>query len=238
MIKRASLTPTCVLHTTGSFVLWDAAAANRALLVTATIAHRSPEALARDVLAAIDRRLYNEAIRREVTRSRDGSHTLPDDWSYLMDRAYTGEGDGLRVRVTLPRPIIAIGAPASVFVPGIGARLGVEVVVPEHAEVANAVGAIAANVTARETVVIQPSTYVPFVVFSADGRAEFDFLEEATEHARAHAQAEALRRVTEAGAQAPEVVVSVNDSDGDLLDGTLVFLERRVIAVASGSPFG
>ncbi|HOI08883.1 MAG TPA: hypothetical protein PK313_00270, partial [Myxococcota bacterium] len=45
-------------------------------------------------------------------------------------------------------------------------------IVPEHAEVANAVGAVVSNVSAHETVAIRPSEYDSFTVYAPDGRHE------------------------------------------------------------------
>jgi N-methylhydantoinase A/oxoprolinase/acetone carboxylase beta subunit len=69
----------------------------------------------------------------------------------LIEAAVSGSGrlGGLRVAVAPRWPVVAVGGPAPVFYPDLGARLGCEVVLPPHGEVCNAVGAAVAVMRAR-----------------------------------------------------------------------------------------
>ena len=58
----------------------------------------------------------------------------------------TGSAGGFGVDLRLDYGIIAIGAPVAAYLPAIGARFRTQLLIPEHAEVANAVGAAAGQV--------------------------------------------------------------------------------------------
>ena len=236
-IKRSALTPTDLLHVTGRFVRWDANAARRALTIFAAMLERPADRVLDDLLRLVERRLFEEIVRREVSAKERRLRDLPSEWRYLLDRAFEGDGDGLGVRLSLRRPIVAIGAPAEVLVTPVRERLDAEVIVPRHADVANAVGAIGTEVVARDEVVIMPGVVSNYILYGPEERIEFAELRRATERAVEIVRERARRKAEAAGAYAPEVTVTSGDSVGSAADGMTVFLERRVTAVASGAAF-
>ncbi|MDO8586414.1 MAG: hydantoinase/oxoprolinase family protein [Armatimonadota bacterium] len=237
-VKRSALTPTDLLHVTGQFTTWNVDAATRALGIFSTMFGRSPEEIIELAMRAVTRRLFEEIVRREVSWENHKLHDLPKSWGFLIDKAFAGEGDGLDVRLSIRRPIVAIGAPAEALVSGVGERLGVEIIVPEHADVANAIGAIGSRVVVREEITISPTLDGTFTLHGSGERMLFRELEPATEKAMEISRARALERAVESGAQAPEVTVLRDDRSGAASDGGSVFIERRITAVASGGAFG
>lgn len=237
VIKRGALTPTDLLHVDGRFVRWDREAASRALALFSAMFGRPSSEVLRAALRVVTRRIFQEIVRREVSAEDARLHDLPPQWSYLLDRAFDGNGDcaGLGVRLSLRRPIVALGAPAQALVPPVREHLDAEIVVPEDADVANAVGAIATEVVVREEVTIAPGVSSAYVLYATDERVEFADLARATERATELARERARQRALEAGAAAPKVTVTRGDSSGLASDGGQVFLERRVTAVALGA---
>ncbi|HSV74139.1 MAG TPA: DUF1638 domain-containing protein [Chthonomonadales bacterium] len=236
-IKRAALTPTDLLHVTGRFVRWDADAARRALAIFAAMLERPAAQVLDDLLRLVERRIFEELVRREVSSRERRLRDLPPDWRYLLDRAFAEGDGGLGVRFSLRRPVVAIGAPAEVLVAPVRARLDAEVIVPQHADVANAVGAIGTEVVARDEVVIMPGVVSNYVLYGSEERIEFAELRRATERAVQIVRERARAKAEAAGACAPEVTVTSGDRVGSAADGISVFLERRVTAVASGAAF-
>lgn len=236
MLQRGALTPTDLLHVRGDYTRWDRDAARRALEVFAAMYGRSPEETMVEAMRLVTRRLFDEAIRREVSREERRVNNLPAHWSYLLDRAFSADGRSLDVRISLRRPIVGLGAPAAALVPPLKGLLNVDVIVPEHADVANAVGAIGAYISVREEVVIQPGRS-KYALHGTDERIEFDDLETATARAMEIAEMRSRQRALEAGALSPVVNVTRHDWTVPLAKGESVFLERRVRAVASGSAF-
>lgn len=237
MVKRASLTPTDLMHVTGKFVRWDVDASLRALEIFATMFGKPPNDVLDLALREITRRLFKEIIRREVSWENRKLHEIPEDWSFLLDKAFDDDGKGLGIKLSLRRPVIAIGAPAEAMVPKVAEHLQTEIVVPEHADVANAVGAIGSEIVVREEILIRPGLMSNYILHGTEERLEFTELKRATEKAVELARARARRRAIEAGAFAPEVTISQKDSAGSVSDGGKVFLDRRIVAVASGAAF-
>lgn len=238
IVKRAALTPTDLLHVTGEFTRWDAEAARLMLAAFATLLGKSAEetlALARE---AITRRLFEELVRREVSFEQRALQDLPEDWAFLLERAFHDEGQGLGVGLSLRRPVIALGAPAGALMPPVLEHLAAELIVPEHADVANAIGAIGSEVVVREEVLIKPGEASNYVLYGTEERLEFSELASATDAAVSLSRARAREKALQAGALAPQVTVSRRDKVGTLADGGNLWLERSVTAVASGGAFG
>ena len=133
-------------------------------------------------------------------------------------------------------PLVAVGAPAASYYPDVARGLGVALTVPPFAEVANAVGAVLAQVSQRVHITVsQPVRHV-YRVFTKTGPHDFDAVAPAIRHAQELASEEAMLRAIEAGAAHATVVLSQldnkvsNDIDGDM------FFEARVTATASGPP--
>ena len=237
VVKRAGLTPTDLLHASGRFTRWNVDAAKQALEAFSVMFGSPPDEVLERVMDVVTRRLFEEITRREVAHENRRIHEIPDDWEFLVSKAYRDDGVGLGVKFSLRRPVIAIGAPAGVLVPPVAQHLECRIVVPEHADVANAVGAIAGEITVREEILIRPGETSNYVLHGAEERIEFAELELATQKAVEIARARARKKAVEAGAFAPEVTVTRHDGLGTTDGGGSIFLERRVIAVASGGAF-
>jgi N-methylhydantoinase A/oxoprolinase/acetone carboxylase beta subunit len=236
-VQRAALTPTDLLHVSGEFTQWNAEASRQALEIFALLLGKPvPDVLAM-ARTAITRRLFEEVIRKEV--SLEGTHLpeLPADWALLLDKAFVDDGAGLGVSMSLRRPVVAIGAPARVLLPALSDHLRAEVIIPEHAEVANAVGAIGGEVVVREEAVIRPGWQSGYLLHDLEELLPFRSLEAATEKAIAACRERAQQKAREAGAVSPRLVSTHRDFTGSVSDGSHIFLERRVTATASGPPF-
>ncbi len=133
-------------------------------------------------------------------------------------------------------PLVAVGAPASIYYPEVARGLGMALELPPFAEVANAVGAVLAPVSQRVHVTVTQPVRGVFRVFTPTGPCDFDSLEPAIAHAQQLASADAMVQALDAGAAHAEVVLSQQENrvDNDI-DGSL-FFEARVTATASGPP--
>ncbi len=133
-------------------------------------------------------------------------------------------------------PLVGVGAPAGSYYPAVARGLGVQLVVPPHAHVANAVGAVLGQVAQRVHMTVTQPVRGTFKVFTPGGPVDFRKLDEALDHARALAAEEARARALAAGAAAVELSFGQldnrveNEIDGD------VFFESTVSVTASGPP--
>lgn len=133
-------------------------------------------------------------------------------------------------------PLVAVGAPAASYYPRVAAGLGVPLVSPPHADVANAVGAVLGQVSQRVHVVVSQPVRGVFRVFSRAGPRDFDQLAPALALARELAGEEAHAHALAAGAAEVELQWSqLDNSVSNDIDGNM-FFEARVTATASGAP--
>lgn len=131
-------------------------------------------------------------------------------------------------------PLIAVGAPAATYYGEVASSLNLQLHVPEHAEVANAYGAVMGSIIQRAEVTLTQPQQGEFMLFHSGEPLCFYSLQEAREHAEQLVREEAGRRIIEAGASSHEIRVSFDDVHvRDSGDGEL-FLQSRVIATAIG----
>ena len=130
-------------------------------------------------------------------------------------------------------PIIGIGAPAHDWMPKAAKELGIELVVPENAEVANAVGAAVGQVVDTYTILIRPSANRDgFIVHAPDCRREFAEYEEAVTFTESYAASLTHRRMNDAGCINYDY--SAQEQLVEAADGT--FIETKYVVSAAGLP--
>ncbi len=131
-------------------------------------------------------------------------------------------------------PLVAVGAPAASYYPAVASGLGMRLVLPPFAQVANAVGAVLGQVSQRVHLTLTQPVRGVFRVFAPTGPRDFDTLPPALAHAQQLASAAALAQALDAGAAHAKVVLSQQDNQvSNDIDGNM-FFEARVTATASG----
>ena len=152
------------------------------------------------------------------------------------DRADDGTKTAVDIALELSLPLVALGASAATYYPAISQRLSAELIVPDHAEVAGAVGAAAGDVRQRvEVLVTQPSSGL-FRVHLASGPHDVKSREEALALARAAAETSAEARAKAAGA-AGELSVCLSEKIDEVPVGPekCLFLQATITAEANAS---
>jgi N-methylhydantoinase A/oxoprolinase/acetone carboxylase beta subunit len=191
---------------------------------------------------AISRALIETGLhqhrRLDAAQARDLTGLLAD----LVFEASDAPGQALdpgslfHLRFAADYPVIGVGAPAPTFFPDAAARLGVELLLPQHAEVANAYGAVMGTVVQRAQVTVTQPQHGLFVVHSDREPRHHKDLREALADARRLAGEKARQLAQQAGAA--DIEVHIESADNHVhhdIDGDL-FLESRVTATATGRP--
>jgi N-methylhydantoinase A/oxoprolinase/acetone carboxylase beta subunit len=119
--------------------------------------------------------------------------------------------------------------------------LHTDLLIPNHADVANAVGAVAASVVQRRKISIRPLETTGddlYRAFLPDGVRDFVHLEEAVAGVRAVMEPFMIARAQEAGAEHVEVKFSREDVIAPLEGGWKreVWLETVLSFIAMGRP--
>ena len=157
----------------------------------------------------------------------------------MIDRALAGEAAPaslIQTRLTLMRPLVAIGAPVASYYPEVAKRLNTRLVIPPHAGVTNAVGAVASGVVQTvEALITQPSEgrfrlHLPTAV------EDFTDLAAAAARATAAVEAQATAQAERAGAGEVQLSVSRKDKAVRERGGFEIFIESKIVATAFGRP--
>ena len=240
-ILQAGFTPTDALHALGRLDLWNVEAARLGAGILAAQARRSREALCQQVVRAVS----SQAARALVTKVLSDESHIPR-WeeeptaALLLERALGGAQDSaLAYALTLRRPVVAIGAPVEAYMPQVAERLHTRLIIPPHAEVANAVGAVAGSVVQRQKVLITPLEGGEMLrLHLPEGVLDFHDLEEAIATARKRMQPwmEALAR--QAGAGQVEVQMERQDTTALVRAGwgDELYLGTELVFTAAGRP--
>jgi len=131
-------------------------------------------------------------------------------------------------------PIVAVGAPAASYYRDVADSMQIGLHLPQHADVANAFGAVMGSVIQRAQVTVTQPQFGTFCLFNKDQPQQFGSLEAARKCAEDIVLQEAERKAIEAGARNPQVTLSYEDIHvNDDIDGEL-FLESMIIATAIG----
>ncbi|MEC8872167.1 MAG: hydantoinase/oxoprolinase family protein, partial [Pseudomonadota bacterium] len=135
------------------------------------------------------------------------------------------------------RSLVAVGAPAPFYYPAAGRILGIDLKIPKHSDVANAIGAVVGSVVQREHITITQPSQGTFRVHSLEGPVDFSDRSSAFVWAESVVSERAQSKAVGAGATAIGTVVKRYEntvSPDDLTDD--VFFEGRVTATSSGRP--
>ncbi len=248
MVQRCGLTPTDLLHVGGLLSLWpDLQVSTRLADLLGRVAGIDRQELARRGLALVVKRLTLELIRTQLAAStdqqsadagRDDEDRLLQDspWLALIENLLAGGSDDYHVRLRIKRPLVGIGAPVGHFLPQAAERLETEAIVPPHAEVANAVGAITSLIVLRRQVQIVPDDQGRYRVEGLPGARAFRELEPATEFATSQLQALLLAAARANGTSQHRVEVTMRDRVSRTNYGGDIFICRLISASLSGRP--
>ena len=146
------------------------------------------------------------------------------------------QADLLAPSLGLNLPLVAVGAPAGTYYPVLAERLGVRQVVVPHAEVCNAVGAVAGGVSQRVKILVTAPGENCYRVHLPEGLRDFTDREAALALAREAARDMARDQAITAGALAPETELEETERAAEVFGGDPIFVEAEVIATAVGRP--
>ena len=236
IITRCGFTPTDILHASGEFVRWDAACARRMCDLFARLCGIDIKTLIERVREEIIRKLTIEILKKKLDEKTDSDELdTCNVCKTLLDNLFNANGDGYKVSIKLDCPVIGVGAPAGYFVPEAARRLNTEAIIPQDADVANAIGAISSDVLIRRIVRISVDAE-GFVTEGLPGAKRFVKLEQAHDYA-VEEIAKAVRQAAhESGTSTTEVRISYSDIIAQAADGMEVYLGREIRAELSGRP--
>jgi N-methylhydantoinase A/oxoprolinase/acetone carboxylase beta subunit len=247
LVRRAGFTPTDALHVLGRFSRWDVEAARLGATLLAEQAGLSVEAFCEEVVRRFSVKVATELVSKvledEVGQPRwEVEPTAAALLQRALDRRAADNGarpSDLDYTLTLRHPLVAIGAPVGAYLPQVAEALHTELIIPEHAEVANAVGAVSGGIVQRLQALISPLDGESAVrLHLPDGVRDFSSPELAVAHARQviGVQIEAMAR--QEGADQVEVRVNRIDQWAPVAIGLnqQIYLGTELHFTAAGRP--
>jgi len=243
LVLQSGFTPTDALHVLGRFGNSDSGEASRlGAELLAKKAGLLPEEFCQRVVSAVSDRVATELVSKVLSDEA----TLPN-WERepaavaLLTRALNGSaGSGLDCRLTLKRPVVAIGAPVEAYFPRTSAQLNTELVIPNHAGVANAVGAVAGGVVQQFRVLIHPLDSLESVLRAHLPNEVHDFhdLETGVAYAEKVVTEYLAERTRQAGADHVEVKMHREDQIAPIAVqwGGEIYLGTQLTFTAVGRP--
>ena len=245
MIQRIGITPTDLLHAEESYVEYDAEASKCGVQYQSKRMRMTPKEFIDYAKDFVVYRLSEELLRK-LFFEETGTMNLDTVGKDMMDKFIRHtEGLDYSCRISLNKPIIGIGAPVAAYLPQVAAKFNVELLLPEHSEVGNAIGAITGSITESIDVLITPKagkggfSNPPCTVFSLLGRVSFETSSEAMEYVKKDCVAYVQERAKAAGADYIDIKVDVDEKKYSLGFGfgeDQVVLETEVKVTAVGKP--
>lgn len=238
LVQRCGFTPTDALHVAGRVTLWDHAAALRLATIHAARFHAKPSDWVLLVLTQFERTLAAEILRKQLADDAPtesaGNDPLADA---MINRILDGdETGGLRLQAALLHPVIGIGAPAACFVPDACLRLHAQAIIPPHADVANAVGAIIGSISISHQIRITTDENGLMHLGGVPDAPVYKTIEEATTAAETYLRTFLADKAAKAGCQNPTITISGSDATAPSTDGTSIFIGRTLEGHATGAP--
>jgi N-methylhydantoinase A/oxoprolinase/acetone carboxylase beta subunit len=240
VVGKAGLTATDLMHIEGRYDIWDVDASANGWKVFCQFQFGNPDELRLQVWEQMSETIIHAIVTflsgRPLElgdRQRTLEGTDDDIGRWFFYNSLYRVHPHLETSIRLRQPIIGIGAPAGIFLPEVARRLHTELILPEHHQVANAVGAIAGSVMVEEEILVYPKLSASglevfgYYVQASDERYEHEELGDALRRARCLAHERALGAAIRSGADNPQVTVE------ELTDGLDTY---RVRAKAIGNP--
>jgi N-methylhydantoinase A/oxoprolinase/acetone carboxylase beta subunit len=221
IIMRCGLTPTDFMHIKGDFDAYDAEAseiAARFLLLTLKRANNTDNlnAMADEVYSMVEESLYVNLLRillgheypKQFANGVDAQteRLIQESW----DRRLTDDVGFFRQLFQTKAALVGVGAPTHIFLPNVAKTMGTECILPEHAAVANALGALRADYSTIMQVditqMLSLSEGIYYVVHTPDGSEKHFNFQSAIRSAEIAAEAAAIKEARARGAVGELVV--------------------------------
>jgi N-methylhydantoinase A/oxoprolinase/acetone carboxylase beta subunit len=207
IIECSALTPSDLLHANRSLNLWSREAANIAVDFYCDVYDKTPKAFIEEVFNKITNTLVEEMIIFLACQD-DASDNMPKsidgEWGqWMLHQILYSENHFLSIDANSRYPVVGTGAPAKHFIGRAARLINARFILPDHFEVANAVGAVCGYVAETiETMVYVRESEEHFTYITAhEGKqTKFKDYEECCDFAEDKARSLAQEAAKKSGA--------------------------------------
>ena len=243
VIMRCGLTPTDFMHIKGDFNAFDKSASVLAASYLLRLLPRYNDImqLCDAVYDLVSGKLYENIVRILLVNKYPGRYEKGIDSQLLslIRDSYDDCGGFFSYYFHTDAVLVGVGAPIHIFLPRAAEKLGTDFIIPPHSEVANAVGAVIADIDVEVKVNISPihtaAGISGYTVYAEGESAGFDTLEESMEFAETLGRKLASAKARRRGALGEiNFRLEINPKTGFTKEGEALDLGTVVIARASG----
>ncbi len=239
VLRMSAFTPTDASHVLGTQSTHDPAVAHAAAQVwSRRCDHRgkaiveTPSEFAEVVTASLVRQSAEKLLAMAFASDGLSERAAASE---VVAAALDGRPRSSKLVVGLAVPLVGLGAPAATYYPAIGDLLGTKVEIPEHAEVANAIGAAVGKVRLSRRVTVSAPRRGLFRVHIGSEPGTFFELEPAKEAAIDQACSAVAAAMAAAGAPEFDLETQWNEKSVDV-DGRVLFVEGVATVIGTGRP--
>ncbi len=241
MVMIAGVTPSDASHVLGRVEAWDNDAAIKALTLFARRRTGSgdrlasgPEAMAEMIIDQLTHQTVDCLL--QAAFDEDGWQDPAGLAKHAMTMAGLDQHRGIvEVDLKLGVPVIGLGASAGAYYGAVGERLNTRMVLPTHAGVANAIGAVVGQVAMHASGAVTSPGAGAFAVHLPDGICQFLTAEEAMNALETALRTEAANAATSAGVEEIRFAVERDVKEVEI-EGQPMFIEAMVKVTAHGRP--
>lgn len=227
LIQAIGFTPTDALHVLGEYTAWDREASK----VGAKLLERYTQT---------DHIELCKQIKKDVARNMAlnlVSFVLKDVPPKEIEKILLSDKF---TQFKMKIPVVLIGGPVVAYIKELKQILDAEIIVPEHAKVGNAVGAVVGKGIKRLEILIK-SIYSKdkkrmVLLFSPLGRETFGSYPEALEYADTLGRRLVMEYMTESGLDKGQVQIEVSKKDISLSETGAIPVETKLVFVGVGMP--
>jgi N-methylhydantoinase A/oxoprolinase/acetone carboxylase beta subunit len=242
VVQICGLTPTDIMHIRGDFSTYSREAALLGARYVAFTLGISVEALCDRIYDEVKRKIYLNIVKL-LLENQDTQYMkkgVTGDAERFILQSYEstrGERDIVSLAFKTDFTLVGIGAPIHIFLADVAKLLGTQALVPEHFEVANALGAVIGNIYVSYPVKVRPNYshggLDTYTVFGFTGNRVFKTLAEAEDFAAVEARAGAYAEAVKRGASGEIALSCEFDKMNADARGALVYLGTTVTGHAA-----
>jgi len=244
LVMLSGVTPSDASHVLGLLADWDGDAAQKALDLMARRRAGNGERIAADA-AEMARMIVDQLTAQTVTCLLEAA--FAEDTAFagrdptglachpLTGAALSNHRGIVELSARLGVPVIGLGASAPTYYGAVGHRLGARMILPDHAGVANAIGAVVGQVSQRATGLVTSAGEGQFTAHLSYGPQRFPRAEEAIAAMETALRSDAEARARLAGAEDLLVTVARDIREAEI-EGRPMFIEATITVTASGRP--
>ena len=240
----SAVTPSDASHVLGKSNAWDKEAAIKAIDLFARRRNGSGELLAGStaqmaerIVCQLTEQTSSSILEMAFSEEKVDFGDKPDVLAKhpLTQFGLAGYSDLIKVNVGISKKIIGLGASAPTYYPAVGTELNCEVILPEYAGVANAIGAVVGKIVMRESGVISSPSEGKYLVHLDGKPVNFTSEVKALKVLEEKLTEKSIQKAKEAGAENVSVNIDREIKTANI-ENRSVFVEARVLVEASGRP--